>query len=73
MTLRPYERVPRRGGGGLTFIGALFLILFTLKLGAGDTEVESWSWWWVFGPIWIPVAVLLVLALLVAIVKAASR
>ncbi|ANW67621.1 hypothetical protein BCA37_10605 [Mycobacterium sp. djl-10] len=66
-------REPNRGGPGARFLAVLFLIFLVLKLGVGDTEVQSWSWWWVFGPIWIPVAVLLVLALLVAIVKAASR
>lgn len=41
-----------RGGGGITFLGALFLILLTLKL----TGVITWSWWWVTAPLWGPVA-----------------
>ena len=35
---------------GISFTGALLLIFITLKL----TNVIDWSWWWVFGPIWIP-------------------
>jgi hypothetical protein len=30
----------------------LFIIFLVLKL----THVISWSWWWVFSPIWIPAA-----------------
>lgn len=35
---------------GISFTGALLLIFITLKL----TNVIDWSWWWVLGPIWIP-------------------
>jgi len=31
---------------------SLFLILFSLKLGIADTEVQQWSWWWVTCPLW---------------------
>jgi hypothetical protein len=41
-------------GLGLGMI--LFLIFMTLKL-TGDI---NWSWWWVTSPLWIPVAILLI-------------
>jgi len=37
-----------------TFLTALFV---TLKLTEVGT-VRTWSWWWVFSPLWIPVAIL---------------
>ena len=39
------------------FIGMLFLIFLTLKL----CQIIDWSWWWVCAPIWIPVALCLIL------------
>lgn len=42
------------GGGIWTVLLAVFV---TLKL-VGQTEVASWSWWWVLSPLWIPVAVM---------------
>ena len=39
----------------------LFLLFMTLKL----TNVIDWSWWWVTGPLWIPVSALLVIGLLI--------
>lgn len=43
-------------GGGVGFLGLLFLLFLGLKLG----NVIDWSWWWVFAPIWIPVVLFLV-------------
>lgn len=48
------------GGGGLGFCSVLALLFIALKL----CGVISWSWVWVLAPLWIGVA----LALLVAIV-----
>lgn len=48
-------------GLGLGMI--LFLIFMTLKL-TGDID---WSWWWVTAPLWIPVAILLVVFAVVGI------
>jgi hypothetical protein len=47
------ENNNKEGGIGLGLI--IFLIFLTLKLG-GWGVVATWSWWWVFSPIWIPVA-----------------
>ena len=41
----------------------LFLIFMTLKL-TGDID---WSWWWVTSPLWIPIAILLVVFAVVGI------
>ncbi len=43
---------------GLGFLQILTLILITLKL-TGHIE---WSWWLVLGPLWMPVALLLLVA-----------
>lgn len=50
--------------GGIGFSGLLGLLLIALKL----THVIAWSWVWVLAPFWLPMVVLLVLALFVLIV-----
>ena len=45
----------------------LFLIFLTLKL-AGLGVVATWSWWWVFSPILIPLVGLLVVFIIIGIV-----
>ena len=51
-------------GGGIGFGGALFLLFLGLKLG----NVIDWSWWWVTSPLWIPIALVVVIFLLVLLV-----
>lgn len=46
------------------FLGVLTLIFITLKL----TGHIDWSWWWVLAPIWIPVALILGLLTMTAII-----
>jgi hypothetical protein len=41
----------------------LFLIFLTLKLG-GWGIVATWSWWWIFSPLWIPSAIFLIIYLI---------
>lgn len=43
--------------GGIGFTGLLAIVFIVLKL----TNVIGWSWWWVTAPIWIPVAIALVI------------
>ena len=47
---------------GLSFGSLLFLLFLGLKLG----HVINWSWWWVTAPLWIPVALSLVIFAVVA-------
>jgi hypothetical protein len=54
--------------GSLGFGTILFLIFLTLKL-SGLGVVATWSWWWIFSPIWIT----LVLAILLAVFEVFSR
>lgn len=52
--------------GGVGFLGLLTILFIGLKL----TGHISWSWWWVFAPIWGTMALLLgvfVLTVIVAI------
>lgn len=51
------------GSSGIGICGCLFLIFLVLKL----IGVISWSWWWVFSPLWIPVCTVLVIAIFVVI------
>jgi hypothetical protein len=48
---------------GLGFGTILFLIFLTLKL-AGIGVVATWSWWWIFSPLWIPISVIGILVLI---------
>lgn len=50
--------------GGIGFLGALTILFIALKL----THIIDWSWWWVLAPLWIPVAVVLGVIAIVAIV-----
>ena len=48
--------------GGIGFAGLLAIVFITLKL-LGKID---WSWWWVLAPVWVPLAlglILLVVAL----------
>jgi hypothetical protein len=53
---------------GLGLGTILFLIFLTLKLG-GWGIVANWSWWWVFSPIWIPVALVIVAAIIIGLTE----
>lgn len=51
--------------GGIGISTVLFLIFLVLKL----IGTISWSWWWVFAPLWIPFALIfgfLILAIVIA-------
>jgi hypothetical protein len=39
------------------------LIFLTLKLG-GWGVVATWSWWWVFSPLWIPLGMVGIIVLI---------
>ena len=46
--------------GGVGFFGLLALLFIGLKL----TGHIAWSWWWVLSPIWIPLALVAVIAVI---------
>lgn len=50
--------------GGVSFVGLLTVLFIALKL----TGVIAWSWWWVLSPLWISVALVLLVLLVGAIV-----
>lgn len=46
------------------FFGFLALIFITLKLlPDSDGHIIDWSWWWVLSPIWIPLAIVVLILL----------
>jgi hypothetical protein len=47
---------------GISLGGLIFVVFLTLKL-AGIGQVATWSWWWVTSPLWIGVAIYLVIVL----------
>ena len=53
-------------------LGILGLIFITLKL-AGIGVVATWSWWLVLAPMWVPLAILGVLAMIILIIAACSK
>jgi hypothetical protein len=52
--------------GGVGFFGLMFLIFMTLKL----TGFIDWSWWWVTAPLWGGFALIFIVILIVALIKA---
>lgn len=58
--------------GGIGFCGLLAIVFIALKL-AGIGSVANWSWWWVLSPLWIPFALVLVVAIVAAVCIAACE
>jgi hypothetical protein len=61
-----------KGSQGLGLGTILFLIFLTLKLG-GWGVVATWSWWWVFSPIWIPIAIIFIAAFIVGLIEILNK
>jgi hypothetical protein len=64
------EKKVKVSGNGIGLSTVLFLIFLTLKL-ASIGQVATWSWWWVTSPLWIPVVIVLgvaVIALIIAVI-----
>lgn len=51
--------------GGIGFTGLLTIVFIILKL----TGHIDWSWWWVLSPIWIGVALIVLILFLVVLFK----
>lgn len=52
-------------GGGLGLCSILFIVFLVLKL----CNVIDWSWWWVTAPLWGPLAIAVVIAIIWTIVE----
>ena len=48
-------------------ISPLTVIIFLSFFFAKIFDKIDWSWWWVFSPLWIPLAILIVICAIVAI------
>ena len=51
-----------KSSGGIGFCGVLAIVFIVLKL----VGVINWSWIWVLSPIWLPIALVIVLELIVS-------
>jgi hypothetical protein len=49
---------------GTPFVFLTTLVFLVLKL----THYIDWNWWWIFAPLWIPIAVALVIIIIWAII-----
>lgn len=58
----------KSSSNGIGLGTVLFLIFLTLKL-AEIGPVQYWSWWWVTAPLWIPLALILVIVGIIALIK----
>lgn len=55
--------------GGISFCGLLTIVFIAAKL----VGAISWSWWWVLAPLWIPWALVIVLATIWLLVLAVAK
>jgi len=52
----------------------LFPVLLTvLFIGLKLSDIIDWSWWWVLSPLWIPLAVVLGVAIVILIIAVIVR
>lgn len=63
MTSRSSSEAPRVG---VDLWGVMFVALATMKLCEVEA-VANWSWWWITAPLWGPLALILVVALLASL------
>ncbi|MCJ7761105.1 hypothetical protein MUP59_08215 [Candidatus Bathyarchaeota archaeon] len=58
------RNVDIRVAGGMSFTSLLAIVFIVLKL-LGHI---SWSWWWVLSPIWIELAILVLILVVLGII-----
>ena len=49
----------KTNSGGIGFLGLLTILFIGLKL----TGNIAWSWWWVLAPTWVPIALIIPIAI----------
>lgn len=49
----------KQSGSAVSIFTIVFVVLLTLKL----AKVISLSWWWVFAPLWLPAAIIIVVSI----------
>lgn len=54
------------GNSGITFCGLLAIAFIVLKL----IGVIHWSWVWVLAPLWIPIVLIVIIALIILMIAA---
>jgi hypothetical protein len=54
---------------GPSLCSMLLIAFIVLKL----CNVISWSWWWVMSPLWIPMAIVLVILIIAGIIYAITN
>lgn len=59
------ENSNNKKNGGIGFFGALTIVFIVLKL----CKIISWSWIWVFAPLWLPFAVCFGISLIVILIR----
>lgn len=59
----------KKTSGSIGILTILFVVFLVLKL----VGVISWSWWWVTAPLWMPLALAVILATIIVIVKVITR
>ena len=55
--------------GGIGFCGLLTIVFIVLKL----CKVISWSWLWVFSPIWLPLALAITFVIVAMIISSIRK
>jgi uncharacterized protein (DUF983 family) len=55
--------------GGAGFLSILTVLFIGLKL----TGFITWSWWWVFAPMWAPIVIFSTVAVMMAIHSALTK
>ena len=51
----------------ITYSWPIALIVFLAFFVAKIYDKIDWSWWWVFSPLWIPIAIILSILIILAI------
>lgn len=54
--------------GGITLVSSLTILFIALKM-FGITPIATWSWWWVFTPVWITFVVCIILLTITLLLK----